>query len=70
MNDRQISFCNFREAKTMISQIVSFYNDERPQRYLKYLFQLLLIKLTMYLKENGRLITIITPRQMTSQYCL
>ena len=33
--DKQISFSNLREAKIMISQIIKFYNDERPHRYLE-----------------------------------
>ena len=33
--EKQISFSNLREAKIMISQIVKFYNDERPHRSLE-----------------------------------
>jgi len=32
--DKQISFSNFNEAKTVISRIVNFYNNERPHRSL------------------------------------
>ncbi len=34
--EKQISFTNFREAKIVISQIVKFYNDERPHRTLEF----------------------------------
>ena len=34
--EKQISFANFREAKIVMSQIVKFYNDERPHRTLEY----------------------------------
>ena len=33
--EKQISFSNFKEAKTVISQIIKFYNDERPHRSLE-----------------------------------
>lgn len=33
--EKQISFSNLRESKIMISQIVKFYNDERPHRSLE-----------------------------------
>lgn len=33
--EKQISFSNFKEAKTMISQIINFYNNERPHRSLE-----------------------------------
>lgn len=33
--EKQISFSNFKEAEIMISQIVKFYNDERPHRSLE-----------------------------------
>ena len=33
--EKQISFSNLMEAKIMISQIVKFYNDERPHRSLE-----------------------------------
>ncbi len=33
--DKQISFSNLREARIMISQIIKFYNDERPHRSLE-----------------------------------
>jgi len=34
--EKQISFTNFREAKTVMSQIIKFYNDERPHRTLEF----------------------------------
>jgi len=34
--EKQISFTNFREAKIVMSQIVKFYNDERPHRTLEF----------------------------------
>lgn len=34
--EKQISFANIREAKIVISQIVKFYNDERPHRTLEF----------------------------------
>ena len=34
--EKQISFANYREAKIVISQIVKFYNDERPHRTLEF----------------------------------
>jgi len=34
-NDKQISFSNYREARIMMSQIIKFYNDERPHRSLE-----------------------------------
>lgn len=34
--EKQISFTNFREAKMVMSQIVKFYNDERPHRTLEF----------------------------------
>ncbi len=34
--EKQISFTNFREAKIIMSQIVKFYNDERPHRTLEF----------------------------------
>ncbi len=33
--DKQISFSNCREAKIIMSQIIKFYNDERPHRSLE-----------------------------------
>ncbi len=33
--EKQISFSNFKEAKTVISQIIKFYNEERPHRSLE-----------------------------------
>jgi transposase InsO family protein len=33
--EKQISFSNFKEAKTVLSQIIKFYNDERPHRSLE-----------------------------------
>ena len=33
--EKQISFSNLREARIMISQIIKFYNDERPHRSLE-----------------------------------
>ncbi len=33
--DKQISFSNFKEAKTSIKQIILFYNNERPHRSLE-----------------------------------
>lgn len=33
--EKQISFTNFKEAKIIISQIVAFYNNERPHRSLE-----------------------------------
>jgi len=32
--EKQISFSNFQEAKTVISKIINFYNNERPHRSL------------------------------------
>lgn len=32
--EKQISFSNYKESKTVISQIINFYNDERPHRSL------------------------------------
>lgn len=34
--DKQISFSNYGEAKITFSQIIKFYNDERPHRSLEY----------------------------------
>ena len=34
--EKQISFTNFREAKIIMSQIVKFYNNERPHRTLEF----------------------------------
>ena len=34
--DKQISFNNYKEAKIVMSQIIRFYNDERPHRSLEY----------------------------------
>ena len=34
--DKQISFNNYMEAKTIMSQIIKFYNEERPHRSLEY----------------------------------
>lgn len=33
--DKQISFSNYREARIIMSQIIKFYNDERPHRTLE-----------------------------------
>jgi len=33
--EKQISFSNYREARIMMSQIIKFYNDERPHRSLE-----------------------------------
>lgn len=33
--EKQISFSNFKEAKTVLSQIIKFYNEERPHRSLE-----------------------------------
>jgi len=34
--DKQISFQNYKEARTIMKQIIKFYNDERPHRSLEY----------------------------------
>ena len=34
--EKQIRFTNFREAKIIMTQIVKFYNDERPHRTLEF----------------------------------
>ena len=34
--DKQISFQNYNEAKTIMKQIIKFYNEERPHRSLEY----------------------------------
>ena len=33
--DKQISFTNYRQAKIIVSQIIKFYNDERPHRTIE-----------------------------------
>ncbi len=33
--DKQISSNNYRQAKIIISQIIKFYNEERPHRSLE-----------------------------------
>ncbi len=33
--EKQISFINYREARIIISQIIKFYNEERPHRSLE-----------------------------------
>ena len=52
--ERQISFSNLREAKIMISQIVSFYNDERPHRSLEMFTPSIAYEMNKVLKRKWK----------------
>ena len=52
--ERQISFSNLREAQIMISQIVRFYNDERPHRSLEMFTPSMAYKMNKVLKRKWK----------------
>ena len=53
-DDRQISFGNFREAKTIMSQIINFYNEQRPHRSLEMFTPSYAYKLNKVLKRKWK----------------
>jgi len=52
--EKQISFRSHREAKIMISQIIKFYNDERPHRSLEMFTPSYAYKLNKVLKRKWK----------------
>lgn len=52
--ERQISFSNLREAKIMLSQIINFYNQERPHRSLEMFTPSYAYKLNKTLKRKWK----------------
>jgi len=52
--EKQISFCNLSEAKIIISQIVNFYNDERPHRSLEMFTPSIAYKMNRVLKRKWK----------------
>ena len=52
--EKQISFSNLREAKIMISQIVKFYNDERPHRSLEMFTPSMAYQMNKVLKRKWK----------------
>lgn len=53
-NDKQISFSYFKEAKIVISQIIKFYNDERPHRSLEMYTPSVAYKINRELKRKWK----------------
>lgn len=53
-DDKQISFSNFKEAKIVISQIIKFYNDERPHRSLEMYTPSLAYQINRELKRKWK----------------
>ena len=52
--DKQISFNNYMEAKTIMSQIIKFYNDERPHRSNEYYTPSIAYELNKNLKRKWK----------------
>lgn len=52
--DKQISFSNIKEARIMISQIIKFYNDERPHRTLEMFTPSIAYKINKVLKRKWK----------------
>lgn len=52
--EKQISFSNYREARIILSQIIKFYNDERPHRSLEMYTPSIAYKLNKVLKRKWK----------------
>ena len=52
--EKQISFSTLRQSKIMISQIIKFYNDERPHRSLEMFTPTYAYKLNKQLKRKWK----------------
>ncbi len=52
--EKQISFCNHRKAIIMISQIIKFYNDERPHRSLEMFTPSIAYEMNKVLKRKWK----------------
>ncbi len=52
--EKQISFSNYKEAKSVMSQIVKFYNDERPHRTLEFFTPSIAYKMNRELKRKWK----------------
>jgi len=52
--EKQISFNNYREAKITLSQIIKFYNDERPHRSLDMYTPSMAYQMNKELKRKWR----------------
>lgn len=52
--EKQISFSNFRESKIIMSQIIKFYNDERPHRSLEMYTPNIAYKMNKLLKRKWK----------------
>jgi len=52
--EKQISFANFGEAKIIMSQIVKFYNDERPHRTLEFYTPTIAYQMNRELKKKWK----------------
>lgn len=52
--EKQISFSNYREAKIIMSQIIKFYNDERPHRTLEMYTPSIAYKMNKKLKRKWK----------------
>ncbi|MAT59728.1 MAG: hypothetical protein CMF23_17280 [Ignavibacteriae bacterium] len=52
--EKQISFGNYKESKRVISQIIKFYNDERPHRSLEMFTPSVAYKINRELKRKWK----------------
>lgn len=52
--DKQISFTNYRQAKILMSQIIQFYNDERPHRSLEMYTPTIAYQINIKLKRKWK----------------
>ena len=52
--EKQVSFSNLREAKIMFTQIIQFYNNERPHRSLEMLTPSYAYKLNKVLQRKWK----------------
>ena len=52
--DKQISFSDFKEAKTVITRIINFYNNERPHRSLDMYTPRMAYQLNKVLKRRWK----------------
>ena len=52
--ERQISFSTYRESKIMVTQIIKFYNEERPHRSLEMFTPSYAYKLNKVLKRKWK----------------
>ena len=53
-DDKQISFSNYEEARKVMSQIIKFYNDERPHRSLEMYTPSIAYEMNVQLKRKWK----------------